>query len=144
MSETKTNFKNQLKLVASLILKFSLPFLGHYQNHLNAPDELDIFLKHRLLFPELIAILVIYGDRQKHPDIPDFPNIYIVPRFSKKTSTNLELSLYILNSTRSQQEHVCLSGSPAVTSVPRGTNKWPARQVGQGSCKDIIAFKAYS
>ena len=48
------------------------------------PDELDIFLKHRLLFPELIAILVIYGDRQKHPDIPDFPNIYIVPRFSKK------------------------------------------------------------
>jgi hypothetical protein len=37
LSETKTNFKNQLKLVASLILTFSLPFLPHYQNHLNAP-----------------------------------------------------------------------------------------------------------
>ena len=40
MSETKTNFKNQLKLVASLILTFSLPFLSHYQNHLNAPTAL--------------------------------------------------------------------------------------------------------
>ena len=40
------------------------------------PDELYIFLKHRLLFPELIAILVIYGDHQNHPDFPDFPETY--------------------------------------------------------------------
>ena len=39
MLETKTHFKNELKSAASLILTFSLPFLPHYQNHLNAPTE---------------------------------------------------------------------------------------------------------
>ena len=38
LSETKTNLKNELQSAASLILTFSLPFLPHYQNHLNAPD----------------------------------------------------------------------------------------------------------
>ena len=37
MSETKTNFKNELKSAASLILTFSLPILHHYQIHQNAP-----------------------------------------------------------------------------------------------------------
>ena len=37
MSETKTNFKNELKSAASLILTFSLPILQHYHIHQNAP-----------------------------------------------------------------------------------------------------------
>ena len=37
MESTKTNFKNELKSAASLILTFSLPFLQRYQNHRNAP-----------------------------------------------------------------------------------------------------------
>ena len=38
MSETKTNFKNELKSAASLILTFSLPILQHYHIHQNAPS----------------------------------------------------------------------------------------------------------
>ena len=37
MSETKTNFKNELKSATSLILTFSLPILQHYHIHQNAP-----------------------------------------------------------------------------------------------------------
>ena len=37
MSETKTNFKNELKSAASLILTFSLPILQYYHIHQNAP-----------------------------------------------------------------------------------------------------------
>ena len=40
MSETKTNFKNELKPAASLILTFSLPILQHYHIHQNAPSGL--------------------------------------------------------------------------------------------------------
>ena len=39
MSETKTNFKNELKSAASLILTFSLPILHHYHIHQNAPYD---------------------------------------------------------------------------------------------------------
>ena len=39
MSETKTNFKNELKSAASLILTFSLPILQHYHIHQNAPPR---------------------------------------------------------------------------------------------------------
>ena len=37
MSETKANFKNELKSATSLILTFSLPILQHYHIHQNAP-----------------------------------------------------------------------------------------------------------
>merc|ERR1711978_620679 len=37
MSETKTNFKNELKSAASLILTFSLQIFQHYHIHQNAP-----------------------------------------------------------------------------------------------------------
>ena len=37
MSETKTNFKNELKSAASLIFTFSLPISQHYHIHQNAP-----------------------------------------------------------------------------------------------------------
>ena len=37
LSETKTNFKNELKSAASLILTFPLPISQHYHIHQNAP-----------------------------------------------------------------------------------------------------------
>ena len=42
MSETKTNFKNELKSAASLILTFSLLILQHYYIHQNAPKDDDV------------------------------------------------------------------------------------------------------
>jgi len=39
LSETKTNFKIELKSAASLILTFSLPILQHYHIHQNAPTS---------------------------------------------------------------------------------------------------------
>ena len=54
MSETKTNFKNELKSAASLILTFFLPILPHYQNHQNVPKKSE----HR---PPLSSV-VIWGN----------------------------------------------------------------------------------
>ena len=45
MSETKTNFKNELKSAASLILIFSLPILHHYHIHQNAPGVSDLLTR---------------------------------------------------------------------------------------------------
>ena len=42
MSETKTNFKNELKSAASLILTFYQPILQHYHIYQNAPNNLKI------------------------------------------------------------------------------------------------------
>ena len=48
MSETKTNFKNELKSAASLILTFSLPILQHYHIHQNAPSVAEVDAKERV------------------------------------------------------------------------------------------------
>ena len=37
LTETETNFKNELKSATSLILTFSQPILQHYHIHQNAP-----------------------------------------------------------------------------------------------------------
>ena len=50
LSETKTNFKNELKSAASQILTFFLQILPHYQNHQNARCVLILLrgTKHKL------------------------------------------------------------------------------------------------
>ena len=54
LSETITNFKNELKSAASLILTFSLPILQHYHIHQNAPTLGTILDTGKVIFGHFI------------------------------------------------------------------------------------------